>query len=288
MNTIINTMLQNYTLNNVIDKKNAIKEITQEIVLSGLYRAGFFNVAAFYGGTALRIFYGLNRFSEDLDFSLIKKDDNFDLTQYFNVLKQELTAYGLNMEISLKEKSSETNIQSAFVKGNTKEMILYFYSDELLASKVISNEAIKIKFEVDTDPAKGATYETKFRTSPIIYSAKLYDLPSLFAGKIHAVLCRSWKNRVKGRDLYDYIFYIQKGCRVNINNLKEKLIQSNYIKDNEPFNLEILKEHLFKKFEMIDYENAKLDVSDFITDIKMLDLWSADFFKAITINLLDN
>lgn len=288
MNTIIDEMLKKYTLNNATDKKNAIKEIVQEIVLSGLYRAGFFNVAAFYGGTALRIFYGLDRFSEDLDFSLLKKDENFDFKQYFSVLDAELKTYGLNMEIALKEKINDSNIKSAFVKGNTKEMILYFCQDELSANKIIDNEMIKIKFEVDTNPADYATYETKYRVVPTIYSAKLYDESSLFAGKIHAVLCRAWKNRIKGRDLYDYVFYIQHNCKINIKNLREKLIQSSYINVDDQFDINILKEHLYKRFEQIDYENAKLDVVDLINNKKDLDLWTADFFKAITKNIEEN
>ncbi len=78
-------MLKTYDINNIYDRKNAMKEIMQEIVLCGLSRAGFFKKAAFYGGTALRIFYGLDRFSEDLDFSLETADPAFDLSAYFPV-----------------------------------------------------------------------------------------------------------------------------------------------------------------------------------------------------------
>ena len=206
MNTAIEQMLKNYTINNVYDQKNAMKEIVQEIVLCGLSRAGFFKKAAFYGGTALRIFYGLDRFSEDLDFSLEIPDESFDLSEYFPVLEKEVRSFGLNVTIAEKEKVKESNIQSAFLKGNTKEHLLLFYADPQMANKIASNEAIKIKFKVDTQPPKFASFEHKYRLQPVPYEINLYDMPSLFAGKIHAVICRAWQSRVKGRDLYDYVF----------------------------------------------------------------------------------
>ena len=150
-NRIIEQMLAAYDLNSYYDQKNAMKEVMQEIVLCGLSRSGFFKSAAFYGGTALRIFYGLDRFSEDLDFSLVKKEETFDLEKYFAVLKREVNAFGLNVTISEKEKVKETDIQSAFVKGNTREHLMLFYDRELAATGS-ANEMIKIKFEVDTNP----------------------------------------------------------------------------------------------------------------------------------------
>lgn len=138
----------------------------QEIVLCGLSRAGFFKKAAFYGGTALRIFYGLDRFSEDLDFSLEAEDLDFDLTAYFPVLEKEVKAFGLNVEIQEKEKTKESTIRSAFLKGNTKEHLLLFYADEKVAGSVAKNEAVKIKFEVDVNPPAFASFEHKYRLLP--------------------------------------------------------------------------------------------------------------------------
>ena len=157
-------MLKSYQVDNIYDRKNAMKEIMQEIVLCGLSHAGFFKEAAFYGGTALRIFYGLDRFSEDLDFSL------------------------------------EQIIRSAFLKGNTKEHLLLFYADERVVGSVAKNEVVKIKFEVDTNPPAFATYEHKYRLLPVPYEIRLYDMPSLFAGKIHAVICRGWQSRFDSID----------------------------------------------------------------------------------------
>lgn len=158
--------------------------------------------------TALRIFYGLDRFSEDLDFSLMTANPDFNLTEYFPILEKEVRAFGLNVSIQEKEKTKESTIRSAFLKGNTKEHLLLFHADENLIGSVAKSEVIKIKFEVDINPPEYASFEHKYRLLPTPYEVTLYDVPSLFAGKIHAVLCRAWQNRIKGRDLYDYVFYL--------------------------------------------------------------------------------
>lgn len=245
-------------------------------------RAGFFDKAAFYGGTALRIFYGLERFSEDLDFSLKTSDPDFDLSVYFPVLEKEVRAFGLNVTISEKIKTRESNIRSAFLKGNTKEHLLMFYAGEAGTGQVAANEVIKIKFEVDIDPPAYATFEHKYRLLPAPYQVCIYDMSSLFAGKLHAVMCRSWENRVKGRDLYDYVFYLSRGIAVNRKHLRERLLQSGYIAKDAECTLPELKQMLRDKFEKIDYAQAKRDVEPFIHDPAVLDLWCADFFRQIT------
>lgn len=282
MSAVLEQMLKNYDIENIYDQKNAMKEIMQEIVLCGLSRAGFFQKAAFYGGTALRIFYGLDRFSEDLDFSLETQDLAFDLAAYFPVLEQEVRSFGLNVEIREKEKSKDSNIRSAFLKGNTKEHLLLFYPDEQVAGTVARNEAVKIKFEVDVNPPAYATFEHKYRLLPSPYEVNLYDMPSLFAGKIHAVICRSWKSRIKGRDLYDYVFYLSRGASVNQKHLRERLLQSDYITPETECTLDEIKQMLKKRFDTIDFAQAKQDVEPFIHDTSELNIWSADFFKQIT------
>ena len=282
MNTAIEQMLKNYQIENIYDRKNAMKEIMQEIVLCGFSRAGFFQKAAFYGGTALRIFYGLDRFSEDLDFSLLTSDPKFDLTVYFPVLEKEVRAFGLHVTIQEKDKSKESNIRSAFLKGNTKEHLLLFYADADLAGSVARNEVIKIKFEVDIDPPDYAGFEHKYRLLPTPYEVNLYDMPSLFAGKIHAVLCRGWKNRIKGRDLYDYVFYLSKGSAVNQRHLRARLLQSGFISDDVECTLPEIQHMLYERFDMIDFRQAKQDVEPFVRDAVTLNLWSTDFFKQIT------
>lgn len=284
MNSVLKNMLDKYEIKNSIDETNAMKEIIQEIVICGLSRGGFFNEAAFYGGTALRIFYGLNRFSEDLDFALLKPNKDFDLSKYFPFIGKEVQAYGLNLSITEKEKTKDSNIMSAFLKGDTKEHILMFFPNENMQNTT-SLKNIKIKFEVDINPPSGAKYDLKYKLLPSPHQVKLYDEASLFAGKIHAILCRNWNYRTKGRDLYDYIFYLSKNISVNLELVKEKLIDSNVLKGNDNFDINVLKEMLTAKFNEINYNDAKEDVIAFIEDKDSLNLWTKEFFIEITKNL---
>ena len=282
MNNIIEQMLSKYEIKNTNDEINALKEIIQEIILSGLARGNFFDEAAFYGGTALRIFYKLDRFSEDLDFALIYPNKNFDLSKYFVYLEKELKAYGLNLEINTKQKNIESNITSAFVKGDTLEHILKFFPNEENHKYNHMLKNIKIKFEVDINPPSGATYEEKYKLLPSPHQIKIYDKESLFAGKIHAILCRNWKTRTKGRDLYDYIFFLANNTKVNLELVKNKLIESNYINANDKFSIDDLKNLLINKFKEIDYIEAKEDVIPFIKNTDSLNIWSSEFFISIT------
>src|SRR5665647_1024593 len=194
MDQIIEQMLKQYETQTVYDKKNGIKEVVQEIILCGLSRAGFFKTAAFYGGTALRIFYGLDRFSEDLDFSLKASDPSFDFSEYLPILEKEIRAYGLNFKMEVNEKAVDSDIKSAFLKGNTKEHMLLFYADAQLTHSIGLSELIKVKFEVDTNPPDYATFETKYRLLPIPYEITLYDMPSLFAKGYMGKTCDYMKN----------------------------------------------------------------------------------------------
>lgn len=287
MKTILEQMIEGYHPKNNEEKRNVIKEVMQEIVLCGLSKAGFFDESAFYGGTALRIFYGLDRFSEDLDFSLLVKNKDFNLEKYFPILKDTVQSFGLNINFESKNKSNDSNIQSAFLKGDTIEHFLLFYPNELVQG-INKNEKVKIKFKIDTMPPELATYETKFRLLPIPYSVKLYDEASLFSGKIHAIICRSCKSRIKGRDLYDYVFYLTKNTKFNLLHLREKLIESEFISRDIEITCDSVKEMLINRFNEIDYNAAKADVIPFIKDTGVLDLWSSDFFISITSGLSVN
>lgn len=280
MNHEIQKMLVPYQIKDIYDQKNAMKEIMQEVVLCGLSRSGFFQKAAFYGGTALRIFHGLDRFSEDLDFSLGSKDPQFDLANYFPRLEAEVRSFGLNVEITEKKKTKESTVQSAFLKANTKEHLLIFYG-ETSDGGVSKDERIKIKFKVDIDPPAYAGFERKYRLLPVPYEVRLYDLPSLFAGKLHAVLCRNWRDRVKGRDLYDLVFYLSRGIPADQRHLRERLLQTGAISSDKQCSLSEIKEMLDQRFQSIDPEQARSDVMPFIRDHKVLDIWSYDFFHQI-------
>ena len=160
-----------------------------------------------------------------------------------------------------------------------------FYVEEGFTGGVSTDEKIKIKFEIDVCPPTHATFEHRYQLRPSPYSIDLYDLPSLFAGKIHAVICRAWKNRVKGRDLYVYVFLLAKGAAVNLEHLRTRLIQSERISPDAPCDLPKIKRMLYERFDAIDFAQARQDVEPFIRDRSSLDLWSADFFKQITENL---
>ena len=282
MNNVIQEMLNRFDVKDLEGKKDALKEVIQEIVLCGLSRAGFFRKAAFYGGTALRIFHNLDRFSEDLDFSLVTPDESFLLSDFFSSLRKEVSSFGLNVVISEKVKSGESAVQSAFLKGNTKEHMLMFFDADQTIDRIPGNELIKIKFEVDTNPPVSALFERRYRLLPVPYEVMLYDMPSLFAGKVHAVICRAWKSRIKGRDLYDYVFFLSKGARLNTEHLKARLVQSGIWDEDKAFSVEDAKHLLFERFETIDYRQAKEDVVPFLKNTASLDIWSEDFFRQIT------
>lgn len=285
MNKTLSEMLEKYEIKTDKDEINALKEIIQELVISGLSKSDFFNRAAFYGGTALRIFYDLDRFSEDLDFALVSPDKNFDLSAYFPFIEKEVSLYGLNLKVDTKIKTKESNISSAFLKGDTMEHILIFFSESNLQNNSKLLRDIKIKFEIDINPPSGAEYEIKYKLLPTPHSVRLYNKESLFAGKIHAILCRNWSHRTKGRDLYDYAFFLSKNIKVNMNLVKSKLIESNVLKEDDNFDINILKNLLNEKFKLIDYDAAKNDVAPFLDDSTKLNIWKVEFFQSITDNL---
>lgn len=282
MNLAIDQMLKQRNLLTLSDRKHALREIVQEILLSGLSRAGFFRQAAFSGGTALRIFHGLDRFSEDLDFSLKKASTSFDLNVYLPILEKEIGSYGLSLASEPRGEKRGTAIQSAFFKGSTKGLMLSVFSDNPHINTLHPGELIKVKLEVDVDPPDLAQFENQFRLLPFPYEVTLYDPPSLFAGKIHAVLCRAWRDRVKGRDLHDYVFHLAQETVVNLPHLVERLRRSGFLAQNQNLDLHGLKELLCKRFEAIDFDSAKKDVFPFIQNPLALDLWSAEFFCQIT------
>ena len=279
MNSVIQTMIAKYNPQNDEERESAIKEIIQEIALAGLSRAGFFNKAAFCGGTCLRIFHGLNRFSEDLDFALLEKDPNFKLDNYFPSLKKEFASYGLDMSVELKKKDEHAEVQSAFLKRNTLMLMLSFFPKSEDAKRAVSNQKIKIKFEIDLDNPSGGVTEFKYKMLPAPYEVQIFDEPTLFASKIHAILYREYKHHVKGRDYYDYLFYIGKGSKFNIKYLENKLKNSGgKIGDSETLTLEKVKELLKEKFETTNYESAKEDVTNFVNDKDGLKLWKKELF----------
>jgi predicted nucleotidyltransferase component of viral defense system len=279
----IEQMLAKYDCRTPDNYKNALKEIIQEIALLGLSRSGFFDIAAFYGGTALRIFYELERFSEDLDFSLLSPNSQFDISAYADAIKNELGAYGFDMDVVKKEKHVDTAIDSAFIKGNTLIQMMKIQSISPPVSGIHKNEVLKIKLEVDTAPPDGAEFVIKYSLRPVPHSVRVFSDSSLFSGKIHALLCRSWNGeRMKGRDLYDFIWYIKQNIPLNLAHLRNRLIQTGHLDRDEHVTLEKTIGLLHDKFDRIDYKQAKTDIAPFIKDPGETDVWSKEFFKAIS------
>lgn len=278
MNSAIESMIDRYDPKNNTERENAVKEIIQEIALAGLSRGGLFEKAAFYGGTCLRMFHGLNRFSEDLDFALLNKDPMFRLDEYFPALKKEFVSYGIEVEIEAKRIDEDSAVQSAFLKGNTLMLFVSSFPKSDEARKVISNKKIRIKFEIDTDNPSGGKTEYRYRMLPAPYEVRIFDEPTLFAGKIHAILCREYRERVKGRDYYDYLFYIGKGASFNLKYLENKLKNSGRIEAEKSLSFDEVKQMLKDRFSTVDYEAAKADVSNFIDDTYNLNLWKQDLF----------
>lgn len=284
----IAAMLQNYDLSKD-DPYEALREILQEIVLYALSDAGFFNHAVFYGGTALRILYGLPRFSEDLDFSLIKPDPSFDLSKYEKAVVSTLKTYGFEAQVETKVKEQNA-VQSAFIKGNTIKHLLAINAPEDIVKSFNAGKLLKIKFEVDTEPPLYFEEEQKLHLTPAPFMIRSMKPSSLFAGKLHAVLCRGWQNRPKGRDWYDMVWYVQNKHEVNLTHLATRLIQScKALQDaevelpveTELYTPELIVNLLQKRVDTLDIELAKQDVRRFIYDEKELAIWSQDFFSSL-------
>lgn len=263
-NEIYDNMLIAYDMSTDQQKRNAIFEVNQQVILAGLYNGGFFDVAAFYGGTCLRIFHGLQRFSEDMNFSLLTLDEKFDFTKYFQPIIDEFAIVGRDVEIKKKEKKSFGKVESAFLKDNTEVYDISFQTDK----------SIKIKIEVDTQPPLNFRTEQKLLLQPHSFMTRCFTLPDLFAGKMHALIYRSWKNRVKGRDWYDFEWYVRHNIPLGFTHLAERTLQFN----NEVIERDMFKVQLKEKLATANMNQVKNDVLPFVKNPKELDIWSNNYF----------
>lgn len=267
MSSIFEQMVSKYKIQTQDDKLNAYHEVMQEIILSALQRAGFFNKAAFYGGTCLRIFYNLPRFSEDMDFSLLKAKDNFSLEPYFDAIVTEFKALGREVVINKKVKKNFSQVESAFLKDTTEVYNIEFKTER----------TVKIKIEVDTTPPLGFSTENKLLLLPYSFMTRCFTLPNLYAGKMHAMLFRNWKHRVKGRDWYDFEWYVRNSYKLNFNHLKIRALQKGYTEDKE-FSVDIFKDLLRERIKRTKINLVINDVKPFIKDTSELKIWSTDYF----------
>jgi hypothetical protein len=281
MHEAVTRMLAKYEPKSVDDSVRALREIIQEVALLGLWRAKFFEHAAFYGGTALRILYGLDRFSEDLEFSLLTPSPDFNLARYIASLEEELLAFGFNVRVEMVDKAVESAVQSAFLKANTRNELLVIEAGEELMGQVASRQVLKVKIEVDTDPPPGFFTQTRYLLQPIPFAVRSYSLPDLFAGKMHAILFRKWKNRVKGRDWYDLVWYAANHPQLNLTHLEQRMRQSGHWSGDKSLSPAVFTDLLFEAIDRLDVNQARKDVAPFVKDQQMLALWSHDFFQDV-------
>lgn len=267
--SVYDEMIARYPLTTDRQRRAAIQETLQQIALAALVRADFFHFAAFYGGTCLRIFHGLPRFSEDMDFSLLQPDKRFEIERLFSPLRREFERCGRTVEISKKHKSLGTAIESAFLKDTTDRVELAFTTDPL----------VKVKFEVDTQPPLGFGTESRLLLLPFSCMVRCYDLPSLFAGKVHALLFRKWARRVKGRDWYDFAWYVAHGHTLALSHFQTRTAKTN--PGFVPTTASELRTMIRRRIKEVDFQVAKEDVQNFLFDSQELNIWSPRYFTAL-------
>jgi predicted nucleotidyltransferase component of viral defense system len=274
---MIKEWIAEYNPQNEEEIISALREIMQEITLAALSRTNFFEKAAFYGGTALRIFYGLDRYSEDLDFSLLESDSDFSIEPYFNAVLNEFKSLGLTVSIKEKKKTNQTAIDSAFLKAETiwQEIVL---EDIIKETGVRPNKTLKIKIEVDRQPPSNFNTEEKLLIRPFSFYVKCFAQSSLFAGKMHALLFRKWKNRVKGRDWYDLEWYIKKGIPLDVTHFLARAIDTRDWQEKSISEKQIL-ELIYTKIDSVDFSSIRDDVIRFIKNDDVLNIWSPEYFK---------
>jgi len=266
-------MLERYKCQSFHEYEQALREILQEIALVGLWRRKFFEHAAFYGGTALRIFYNLDRFSEDLDFTLFSPNPNWSWAPYSDALQKELNAFGFDVTFVEKKKNLQTAVQSAFLKTPTVQEMLKIGVHSSMLKGVHPETVIRIKVEIDTDPALSYGHEPKFLEQPVAVAIKCVTQEYLFAGKMHAALFRAWKGRVKGRDWYDMVWFIRKQIPLNLMIFSQVMGKKSVLTQAEFFDL------AKERIQQLDVASAIEDCVNFVRDTQAIrDSWSKEFF----------
>ena len=271
---IIKKKLDSYKVSNPLEEENALKEIVQEIMLFALWRADFFEVAAFQGGTSLRILHGLNRFSEDIDFILIKPDAKFLWQPYLEQLAETCKEFGIEPEV-LDKSHMDKNVRAALIKDNSiaNQLNLSFMNAH-------PGNKLTIKLEIDSNPPLGSDFERSYLDFPVDFEVYHQDVSSNFSLKTHALLCRPY---LKGRDWYDFNWYIAQGVTPNLLLLQNALKQYGSWKDQDiKVDREWLVKALGEKISTIDWKKAAVDVERFLKPVeqKSLKLWSEKFYMS--------
>jgi predicted nucleotidyltransferase component of viral defense system len=274
-------MIERYACPTRDDYVSALREIMQQIALLGLWRAKFFEHAAFYGGTALRVLYGLDRYSEDLDFSLLKPAKAFTLGAYGDALRRELSSFGFEVSFEIRKKNQASAIESAFLKANILQQMIVVKAGDDLTRQMHVDQVLKIKLEVDTDPPGGFETESRVVLLPTPFAVRVYSLPDLFAGKMHALLCRKWKTRVKGRDWYDLVWYVGRHPQLHLSHLESRMRCSGDWTESTPMSRGRLLERLRAAIRQLNVTQARQEADRFVREKSSLELWSREFFMEI-------
>jgi len=267
--TLFDKMVFDLCAGGKISKENALHEAMQQIALAGLARGGFFERAAFYGGTCIHLLHDLRRYSEDMDFSLLAPNLKFRFEDYFPAVVEEFKMAGKDVEIKMKHKGQPSAIESAFLKESSDVFDIGFTTEKRL----------KVKIEVDIDPPP--LFETEMMTMsvPHTFWVRAYTLPDLFAGKVSAALFRKWKNRVKGRDWYDLIWYIGKRVPLDLRHLVERARQS--APETDVSTPEKVLAALDARIDEMDFPSAVEDVRGYLMDEAELEIWRSDIFHQL-------
>lgn len=255
-----------------------LAEQLQEAALLGLQRHGWFQRCAFYGGTALRILHGLPRYSENLDFTLLAPDPGFNFTEGIYGLQAELVSLGIECQVEQKNKNINTAIESAFIKANTVKLFLRF-SPLQPSIPLHPQQLTQVKLEVDTDPPQIFSPELALVGNPVPFSITTLPLPIMMAGKVHAALCRAWKQRVKGRDWYDLIWYVGKKIPLNLLALEARLKQTGHLDQAAHLSEDYTKEMLLQTCFALDWKSAVADVSPFLLDPRQIEVMTPAIAK---------
>ncbi len=280
MHEAIERMISRYPLQSTEDAVQALREILQQAALLGLWRARFFEHAAFYGGTALRIVHGLDRFSEDLDFTLIRPDADFLWERFLPGVQSELEALGFSVSLARKEKSRRSGMQSAFLKTDTRAYLLSVTSTTAYVDSIAPGSTLRIRLELDVTPPMMCRTEMRYLFQPIPFAIRCCVPSTLFAGKMHAVLCRGWRNRVKGRDWYDFLWFVANNVPLDLEQLDARLRASGHREIMEELTPDEVLLRLRERIEDISVEQLRSEVRPFLRRPDSTDAWSKELFHA--------
>lgn len=262
--TIYDQMVAEYAEKKGTATSNVEQEVMQHIALAGLHRGGFFKYAAFYGGTCLRLFHHLPRYSEDMDFSLIEKRTDIHLEDFFPAIIEEFRLAGHEVSITKKDKKIFGRVESAFLKENTEAYDIKFQT----------KKTVKVKIELDTDPPLAFATEQLLLQQPYSFMTRCFTLPDLYAGKMHALVYRAWQRRVKGRDWYDFEWYVRWNVPLDFKHLQERIREFS----GKEVSKEAFMDQLRNKLATTNIDQAKEDVIGFVDNPHELDIWSNDYF----------